>query len=176
MFAKEAVIIAYKKLDDKLRKLEQKIEDLEEQLNFIEEDKKVAKIDLKLCRGDIEKIRLPIKRIEEVIHEEDNRYMLLWNIITKPVSSYLKEKIESSSITPQGEEKYLIEHPYFDKEKQKFVRGPIPDEFYETDLYLPDGRMRRVKHVDYIKFTLNASFKGEKYWDIDMKVKEIIKK
>lgn len=177
MFAKEAVIIAYKKLDKRLYDLEREIQKLKEKLSLSGETKMHPAIDLKVNRSDIGIIRLPIKHIEETLYNDNNdKCVRSWNIITMSVPQSLKEKIESSSITPQGEEKYLIEHPYFDEEQKRFIKRPIPEEFYETKLYLEDVEAITVRHVGYISFTMNGTFEEGKYWDIDMKVKEIIKK
>lgn len=176
MFAKEAVIVAYKKLDKKIRELEKEIQNLQEKLNLSEETKIHPTIDLKVNRPDIGIIRLPIKHIEETLYNDNNgKCIRSWNIITMSVPQSLKEKIEGYSITPKGEEHYLIEHPYFDEEQKKFVREPIPEEFYETKLYLEYGKAINVKHVGYINFTMNGTFEEGKYWDIDMQIVEVSK-
>lgn len=175
MWTKEVVIVAYKKLEERLEKLEKNIKDLKNELITLEEDKNFSEIELKVVELSFNKINLPIKRIEETIDESNGTYVRSWHIITKPIPVSLKDKLKKYSITPEGEEWYLIDNQHFDEEKQKFVKGPIPEEFYETNLYLSNEQSIRVKHLGYLNFILDGYFDNEQYWNVELKVKDVTK-
>jgi hypothetical protein len=176
MFTNEAVMKAFQKLEKKLDDIEKSIQSLKEQYSseqvyFTIESKSIkntARIDLKLHKGDVGVVRLPIKYMTGKMHTDNNGYYVQeWNISTMAISSPLKKKLESFSITPEGEENFLKEHTFYDENK-------LPDWFYETKLYLENGTVVPVRHVGYITFVMDGVFEEGKYWNVDMKVEEII--